>query len=110
VPIKKVKSQRTWQRSQSLWSETVADVLCAGKAAFLMRATIRRNSYDEQSYARVEAWMPGTGWALVLTRTIHECPDVAALSYVLKPGDRDWENRMLAACDWLLAEAEGMFA
>ena len=45
-----------------------------------LRVTIRRNAFDEQSWARVHRW-DGTQWQLVLNKPICHC-HCKTLSYV----------------------------
>jgi hypothetical protein len=52
-----------------------------------LRAVIRRNAYDEQSYARVEAWT-ADGWSVIHSVPITDLP-IAAYDYVYGGWDRD---------------------
>ena len=73
-------SERFWYERQSWCAERVERW-----GGTPMRATVRRNAYDDQSTATVERW-DGQTWQRVLTRSIQETP-AAPITYVWKPGE-----------------------
>jgi hypothetical protein len=57
--------RRVWHANQSWNYEAIID---AGYS-FPLRVEVRRNAYDEQSFARVSAWGgPEQGWAHIAAR------------------------------------------
>lgn len=103
-----VEPLRTWQADQSWNAERVVRHTASG---IVLRAKIRRNAYDDQSFGRVEALeMPEAKWNCLLTRRIQEI-GCSALSYQT-PGspnvDRTLDaglEKMLAAADVILSAA-----
>lgn len=103
-----VEPLRTWQAEQSWFAERVVRHSATG---LVLRAKIRRNAYDDQSYGRVEALeMPEAKWNCLLTRRIQEV-GCSALSYQT-PGspsvDRTLDtglDKMLTAADVILSAA-----
>jgi len=76
--------ERFWKGSQSL---NYTRIVSAGDRRF--RVTIKRDSYDNQSYARVEAWTDSAGWALVHSLPLGDCEHRSASHH-----DRQWEQRI----------------
>lgn len=62
-------SRRHWNGKQSL----NAEVVVRSEYQVTLRATIRRDYYDYQSYGRVDIWT-GKSWSEVLSRSIAELP------------------------------------
>jgi hypothetical protein len=103
-----VEPLRTWQAEQSWFAERTVRHAATG---VVLRAKIRRNAYDDQSYGRVDALeMPEAKWNCLLTRQIQEL-SCGALSYQTprSPGtDRTLDaglDKMLAAADVILSAA-----
>ena len=64
-----VSAPRAWQGEQSWWFQGTWRT-----AGVVVRVSIRRNAYDEQSWARAEIFSPAAlAWNLVASRTIKEC-------------------------------------
>ena len=61
-------STRVWKGSQSWEFEDILRLEDGQKLAI----RIKRDSYDHQSYARVDRW-DGAKWQLVVSNTIGEC-------------------------------------
>lgn len=53
------------------------------------RTTIRRDSYDDQSYGMVEMFMVGYGWSEVLRVGLDYLHEVETVSYVELPVDKN---------------------
>jgi hypothetical protein len=74
-----------------------------------LRAVVRRNAYDFQSHARVEAWTE-LGWKEVRSRQIKNCA-IAAHSYATVTNTDDtWETALAADLDMLLDLGRTFFA
>ena len=71
------------------------------KQVHLLRANIRRNAYDNQSYANIEKWSDERGWVIISSHSITDYP-CAKVSYVTKElTDNDHE--------WFIQTAEELF-
>lgn len=77
--MKKAKliSERIWNADQSWYFERTVQV-----GVVKLKVKIRRNAYNDQSYARVERWN-GEEWKIVVTAPITEC-QCQSLSYVTR--------------------------
>ena len=93
---------RAWKAHQSLNGEWIAG-LADGKTR--VRARIRRNAYDEQSFAILEAWTDAHGWVEVTTRPIGDM-EVSRFSHVTR---EDWTASMVLDLDMLLDLAGDFF-
>jgi hypothetical protein len=71
---RQVISVRTWNASQSWHHEATVRVL-----AHKIRIRIRRNAYDDQSYAEAQLFTLENGWKQICHRPISACA-VAAFS------------------------------
>ncbi len=78
-PTLTVRDERIWNGDQSLYGSRIVRW-----GSELLRASIRRDAYDNQSSAVVEVWCIGRGWREVQRVPIQDLP-VAACSYVTKP-------------------------
>jgi hypothetical protein len=94
-------TSHTYNQSQSLWG----DVIDAEHTPHL-RASVRRNAYDEQSHSRVEAWTEH-GWKEVYDEPI-TATAVSAFSYHSRDGA--WEATMLTDLERLLDIGRSFFA
>lgn len=69
-------SRSCWNANQSWNLDRIVKVLgpirTGSGPARKLRVEIRRNSYDDQSHARVSVWTEG-GWAVVAQKPIGEC-------------------------------------
>ena len=63
-----------------------------------LRAIVKRNAYDAQSYQKVEAWTAAGGWAEIMALPIEESL-IADYDYVSR---KDWEPAMNVDLDRLL--------
>lgn len=65
------------------WQEIRRYSLENADGTCLLRANIRRNAYDHQSYANIEKWSDERGWLVIASHAITEYP-CARASYVTK--------------------------
>jgi len=73
----------------------------SNKQVHRLRVNIRRNAYDNQSYANIEKWSDERGWVIISCHAITDYP-CAKVSYVAKVlTDRDHE--------WFIQTAEELF-
>ena len=73
------------------WQEIRRYSLENADGTCLLRANIRRNAYDHQSYANIEKWSDERGWLVIASHAITEYPGARA-SYVTKElSDDDFE-------------------
>ena len=90
---------RTWKGTQSIYHERLIRVA----AANTYRVTLKRDTYDHQSYAEVHRWS-GKRWELVL-----RCPlDFLAIKHVsvYTKKEQEYADSMFDAdCDALMAKA-----
>lgn len=71
----------------------------------LLRANIRRNAYDDQSYARIEQWSDERGWMVVASHPIAKLP-CAKVSYTHKELDDDKQDLFIQTTDFLFGIGE----
>ena len=76
--ISKPISERVYNQDQSWYFERTVTVTNSD-VIIKLRVSIRRNAYNDQSYARVDQWT-ATGWERVIDAPIMEC-DCSAISY-----------------------------
>ena len=70
-PIKLI-SQRCYYQDQSWYFERTVSLREGTTKSIKLKVSIRRNAYDNQSYARVYMW-DGTKWNQVVNSPITEC-------------------------------------
>jgi hypothetical protein len=75
--MRKLISMRTWKSDQSWNFQTIINF-----DGCKLKVEIRRNAYDNQSFARVKRW-DGDQWNIVCSRPITECR-CQSISYVSK--------------------------
>lgn len=64
----------------------------SNKQVHRLRANIRRNAYDNQSYANIEKWSDERGWVIISSHPVTDYP-CAKVSYVTKElTDNDHES------------------
>lgn len=82
-----ITDEQAWKGSQSLYVTRLGEVANGLGRPRRFRTTMRRDSYDDQSYARVELWTPN-GWVEVVSLAgMH--PVIAELpSYAVPEGER----------------------
>jgi hypothetical protein len=80
-----IKHEAIHQTGQDLQGERVVET--DGR---VLRARVRRNAYDKQSWAMAEV-LTGNGWADLVNLPIGDC-SVSGFSYVSRAGD--WEGAM----------------
>lgn len=68
---KTIISERVYNQNQSWYFEHTV-LVNEGTTSFKLRVAIRRNAYDNQSYAHVDMWN-GNEWKRVLGVPITEC-------------------------------------
>lgn len=95
--MQRTLSTKTWRGSQSLDAERI-EVLADGTR---VRAVIHRDAYDNQSYARVQAWTTDNGWQTI-TSTPIGITLIHGHSYVEKAG---WQDAAASDMADLIAEA-----
>lgn len=98
-----VLSTKDWRADQSLHVETIARL---GDGTRL-RARVRRNAYNAQSFAAVDAWTTEAGWAPITSTPIDDTR-IVRFSYVDRSSD--WVAPAIADAADLLAEAVRFFA
>lgn len=76
----KITTQEIWNAGQSWHLEATANIGTAADTRRL-RIRIRRNAYDGQSKATVEAWTDQEGWAYLTQIPITET-EASQISYV----------------------------
>ena len=67
-----------------------------------LRANIRRNAYDHQSYANIERWSNERGWVIISCHPITDYPCAKVWSGREQLTDNDHE--------WFIQSAECLFA
>lgn len=97
-----VISDRTWKANQSWYRQRTVAGNDAGQTK--LRATIRRNAYDDQSDAYTEVLTPGREWARIVTIPIKDLPSSAAVSYT-NPDETKWVTASDPDVETLLTEA-----
>jgi hypothetical protein len=70
-----------------------------------LRANIRRNAYDFQSYARIEKWSETQGWLVISEHYITEFA-VAECSYTQRDLTTEYEDMMRYSADRLFEIGE----
>ena len=70
-----------------------------------LRASIRRNAYNDQSYANIEKWSDERGWVIINSHGIAEMP-CASVSYVMKELDDDKQDLFIQTADFLFGIGE----
>lgn len=102
-PAEKIETiaEQVYNAEQSWYFERIVKAGCWGSTK--LRVKIRRNAYDDQSFARVYLWTK-TEWSLVAERPITDC-ECRRLSYTLRGGvsARDFENDYAALIATALA-------
>lgn len=73
-------STRVYNQDQSWYFQRTAEIKARGNKKHTLRVNIRRNAYDNQSYAKVERWN-GTEWKNVVNAPITEC-ECKGIAYV----------------------------
>lgn len=91
-------SNRTWKGRNDLHGQRTVRL----DPYNLVKVEIRRNAYDEQSWARSFLWSDTNGW-LPLVSTPIDFWSIKHFSYVAKDGT--WEDSMMSSLDNLLAES-----
>ena len=74
----------------------------SNKETHRLRANIRRNHYDNQSYANIERWSNERGWVIISCHAITDYPCAKVWSGREQLTDRDHE--------WFIQSAEYLFA
>lgn len=104
-----IESPRVWKASQS-WFYEATYKMFLGDKTYKVKVRIRRNTYDAQSYAKVEVWSDLLlSWNLV--KTLPMTPDLT--SYAISHIDMDVkpyqffadEHRLLSIAEAILEEA-----
>lgn len=67
-----------------------------------LRADVRRNFYDDQCYARLEAWTTEKGWTLIRNLPIKGTAIFRHHSVEPGMGRDEWRVAMQSDLDWLL--------
>jgi len=98
-------STRVFNQDQSWVFQRTVEIKARKNAKHTLRINIRRNAYDNQSYAKVERWN-GTEWKNVVNAPITEC-ECKGISYVdLNISARHFERD----AERLVKEAEAIVA
>lgn len=73
-------SEQVYNENQSWYFERVVEVKAKGGKKHVLQIDIRRNAYDNQSYAKVKRWN-GEEWKQVIHQPISRC-ECKGISYV----------------------------
>ena len=103
--INKVISKRVWNSEQSWYFETVVELLSSDRCLKKAKVEIRRNAYDDQSYAR--AYVLGDDkWERIVFKPIQLC-HAKEISYTQKD-DCKLRNLFELDCNDLLDELDAI--
>lgn len=81
-------SVTTYNQNQTWHHEEIRQFRGQGIGVVSLKATIRRNAYDDQSYVRIEKWSDFNGWNVIASFPITDFP-AHRLSYVRKDINSD---------------------